>query len=77
MYNVVGLENVDYSNKVGKRVQGIRVHCTFEKPDKCFGVCVESIYISRDKFDDSIEVGCKIEPFYNKYGQVQSLQVIN
>ena len=31
MYEVVGLEMVDYVNKQNKRVQGVKIHCFYQK----------------------------------------------
>lgn len=75
MYCVVGLEMVDYVNKSNKRVKGVKFHCSYEK-DSCIGQCVESFYISDDKYDNSVELGDYVEPLYNKFGNVQAIQVL-
>lgn len=75
MYKVIGIEMIDYVNKSNKRVTGMRLHCCFEK-DNCNGVCVDSFYINNDKINFIVELGDFVEPLYNKYGNVQSIQVL-
>ena len=75
MYSVIGLELVDYVNKQNKRVQGVKIHCTYPN-DNCNGLCVESFYMSSDKYPANIDLGMNIEPLYNKYGNVQSIHII-
>ena len=72
---VIGIEMVDYVNKQNKRVQGVKIHGTYEK-DNCVGVCVDSFYLSDDKYEDNVELGDLVEPLYNKYGNVTAIQVI-
>lgn len=74
MYNVIGLESVDYLNKSGKRVQGVKVHTQY-RSEKCDGVCVESFYVNIDNWSNDVKLGSNVEPLYNKYGKVQSLQL--
>ena len=74
-YEVVGIEVIDYVNKQNRRVQGVRVHCSYLL-DNCEGICVENFYLSADKFNDSIKIGCIVSPNYNKYGNLQSLTIL-
>lgn len=75
MFNVIGIEMIDYVNKQNRKVQGFKIHCSYPS-DNCEGVCVENFYVSADKFNDSITLGCNIEPLYNRYGKVQSIHII-
>ena len=76
MFNVLGLESVDYVNKSGVRVQGVRIHTTYQK-ESCDGYCVEVFYVSLDKFNPDIKLGCDVEPLYNKYGKVEHIKLLS
>lgn len=72
---VVGIEKVDYvSKKTGKRVIGIKLHLTEEKPDNqnLQGSLAESVYIPAN-VDCDVKLGQNVEIFYDKYGHVTSV----
>lgn len=75
MYCVIGIEVVDYINKSNKRVSGLKFHCTYDK-DGVSGNCVDNFYISADKLDVTVELGDYVEPLYNKFGNVQAIQIM-
>lgn len=67
-FNVIGFESVNYTNKQGNNVSGVRLHLTYSK-DRCEGLAVEQIFCSSE-LASGICVGDLIEVFYNKYGRV-------
>ena len=76
MYLVIGIENVDYiSPKTGRRVHGVKYHCTMEKKS-VEGYVVDSFYIPFDKAPSGVVLGTSIEPFFNKYGNVSDIRVV-
>ena len=75
IYKVIGIENVDYTNKQNFRVQGKKFHCLFQNDDKIQGLGVESIYCKHDVNTSDISIDAYIEPLYNRYGQIASFNV--
>lgn len=78
MYNVVGIQKIDYtSKKTGDKVVGSRLHCMTETENESVsGYMVESFYCS-DKVDISaVTVGSDIEIYFNKYGTVTAVKVL-
>lgn len=75
MYEVVGLERVDYENKSGRRVTGWRVHYVFDLPERGNpnegGRGCDTCYCSDLVFADAgITVGSPAMPVYDKRGRV-------
>lgn len=66
-YTVIGIEKVNYTNKSGVVVEGLRIHLTFEKKN-CDGLAVETVYMSYD-LGAGLSVGNEIELYYNKFGR--------
>ena len=80
MYTIVGIRNVDYTSKSGKRVVGVELHC-FEEDKRVTGYAVEKIYLSESKL---IESGVNIDDFvidgafecsYDKYGHIARISL--
>lgn len=72
MYNVVGIERVEYVNKSGKEVRGYRVHFTFDLDEGAgnSGKAVDTVFLSDSLFVQSgVRVGDQAMPVYNKYGR--------
>lgn len=74
-YNVIGIKNVNYvSKKTGKNVNGLIVF--FTQPIK------DGVGLSADSFFATHEVvgtivpGDDIQIYYNKYGNVCSVQLV-
>lgn len=75
---VLGIQKVDYTNKVGKHVVGTSLH-TVHDGRNVEGQMVESIYISSnaDIADISkVKVGCAIDIEYNRFGSVENFVVL-
>lgn len=65
---LVGIENIDYQNKQGKRIVGTKLHMTYPK-DNCVGDCVFSEFVGNGVSAD-VEIGDEIQLLYNKFGKV-------
>lgn len=76
MYKILGIQSVDYTNKSGNRVSGVRLHCTYEDK-RVTGYAVESIFVSSSVSTDKFEVGDEIDVLYNKYGSVSRVIPFN
>ena len=74
MYEVLGKEKVNYTNKIGNPVNGIKLHVTSESK-RVEGLKVEVVYCS-GLLADEVEVGNTVDFLYNKYGNVQSVTVL-
>lgn len=73
MYEVIGLERLDYTNKNNRRVTGYRVHFVYDPPKGAVnfeGKCCDSVYCNDDVFSGSgIAVGSPVMPVYDKWGR--------
>ena len=80
MYQVIGKQNVDYENKDGKHVKGLKLFVAYEKKG-VEGVCSESIYLSDSKLSQigidasTVKVDDMISVLYNRYGNVESISI--
>lgn len=79
MYKVLGIEIVDYvSKKTGNRVKGTKLHCVSDlEKDNLIGNEVESFYISEVIPLTDIDVGCTVNFFFNRFGSVSDVRVVD
>lgn len=75
MYNLVGYEKVDYTNKQGVQITGHRLHLTYES-DKIQGQGVESVYVSSTVQMPKLALGQKVDVLYNRFGKVSAISVL-
>ena len=73
-YKVLGIENVDYENKAGRQVKGLRLHLGYEK-DNVDGMCVETVFVS-DRIVCNAKVCDDVRIMYNKFGSVAQIEVL-
>ena len=63
MYEVIGIERRQYTNKQGRQVSGYNLFLTYEKKN-CDGLaCFE-------------QWSGKVEILYNRYGKVESFRIV-
>ena len=80
MYQVIGKQIVDYKNKAGNQVKGLKLYVAYEKKGVA-GVAAEDIYLSEAKLQqnginaDSINIDDMISILYNRYGSVESVSI--
>lgn len=75
---VVGIQKVDYTNKVGKHVVGTSLH-TIHDMKNVDGQAAESIYISATAdipAVNNVKVGSMVEVSYNRYGSVDNIAIL-
>lgn len=74
-YNVIGIKNVNYvSKKSGKNVSGLILYFTQPIKDGA-GLSSDSVFVSHD-VAGNIVPGDDINIFYNKYGNVCSINLV-
>lgn len=69
MYQIVGVENVDYvSKRDNKRKQGLKLYCTYTD-DGVEGVAVKEFYFSGSEPDvpAELKLGMVIRVFFNEW----------
>lgn len=72
MYEVIGIERLNYKNRDGKQVTGYRVHFTYDLPTggEHNGKAADNVYLSDSAFVQcGVGVGDPARPVYNKYGR--------
>ena len=77
-YTVIGIEHRSYvSKKSGKEVEGYKLYLSREADDKSvLGVRCCSVWLSSELYSDEIEVGSVVSLFYNRFGRVVSVIVV-
>lgn len=73
MFEVIGIERVDFNAPDGNRIVGTRLYLTCNK-NRVVGKACESCFIKDSISTTGIEVGDQIEIFYNKYGKVSDVK---
>lgn len=78
---VVGKENVNYV-KQGQPVQGVKLYVTWPNTkDGSEGLACDAPYFSNryDAYHQAalVNVGDVVDMFYNQYGRIDTLQVVN
>lgn len=72
-YVVIGIEDVSYpSKKTGEIINGYRFYLTYESK-KVEGLACEVVWVSGGVDIPDVEVGDKIELFYNQFGKVSKM----
>lgn len=76
MFEILGIEPVDYtSRKSGRPVRGTNLHCIDGNKQIKEGQAVERLYIKEDIDCRDLQVGDRIEVFYNRYGSVDTVRL--
>lgn len=78
VYTVVGIRKSSFKDKTtGELVEFCRVYCTFDEGEDTEGMAVEIFKVRPGIVDAAgVEVGCVVEPRYNKYGRVADIVVV-
>lgn len=73
MYTVVGLEELSFSTDDGGRVDGFKVHFTYDLPFEAGyeGVGADSIFTRRSLMPTQLKVGGHWIPCCNRKGRLQ------
>ena len=74
-YEVAGIKNINYtSKKTGLPVSGRELHVLYSDKN-VEGTAVDKIFVSSRIETGHIHVGDNINIFYNRYGQVDFIEV--
>lgn len=76
MHKIVGIQTIDYVNKLGNRVSGVRLHCLTEDR-RVEGSAVEQIYVSSKVSTEKFNIGDEIDVLYNRFGSVERVIPFN
>lgn len=74
MFNVVGIQYVDFVDSNNKPVKGVKFHCTREK-DFVLGVAVETVFVPSDVDVTSVTIGSEVD-FITGFRERRVRQVI-
>lgn len=72
MYEIIGIQRVDYRNKNDREIKGYKVFFAYDLPagGEHSGKAADSVYLSDSLFIQcGISVGDPAMPVYNKYGK--------
>ena len=72
MYNLVGIQNVNYTAKSGSQVTGTRLFATF-KDEKIKGLGTEAIWVPNSVDIPKLEPNAAFDVSYNRYGRVSAI----
>ena len=78
---VFGKKKINFDTKDGKHVEGIKLHCTKEPPNASWtGYGYEGIFVDIKsdlyKVADTLPVQTTINCDFNRYGKVNSFEVV-
>lgn len=79
-YEIIGIEEVKFTDeKTGELIHGRRFHLTFEFDDEKMKEGIGVLYIKFLKTERafSAKVGDIVNVFYNQYGKVQDILVLD
>lgn len=79
MPRVVGIQNVDYTNRNQRHVSGLYLYIA-EDIQNGVGLKVDRVFISQTKLDSlskKPEIDSTVEIFYNKYGNITKIEVVD
>lgn len=74
-YELVGIENIDYTNRTGAHITGTRLHFIFEN-SKINGTGVEVVFCGGSVDVSHLKIGDKCRVLYNRFGKVDNIAVI-
>lgn len=78
IYEVMGKKNVNFTAQdTGAVISGITFYLAFAD-DKIEGYGTENVFVSSTKMSGPIpSIGSHVNVIYNKYGKVDSLQIVD
>lgn len=76
MYEVIGLEHRQYTNKQGRQVSGYNIFVTFEKKGMDGIACFADWCSDAAVKDSGVCVGDKVNLLYNRYGKIDTICLV-
>ena len=72
---VVGIQKIDYTNKVGRHVTGVNLHAMYTD-NRTDGYSVDKFYLASDFPNlNLVKVNSDVDVYFNQYGKVDFLVV--
>lgn len=73
MYSLCGFEKVEYTNKSGRLVRGVRLHCNYSS-ERINGYGCETFFVpERVVVPSDLTLGDELDVFFSRYGSVASV----
>ena len=76
MYEVIGLEHRQYTNKQGRQVSGYNIYVTYEKKNMDGIACYQGWCSDAAVKESGVCVGDKVNLHYNRYGKIESISLV-
>lgn len=73
-YELVGLQKVDYTNKQGRQISGYNLHLTYDDSN-VDGIACERVFVR--SIPSHLALGSQLRIFYNKYGSIEDIDILN
>lgn len=73
---VIGMRKFEYTSKrTGNKYSAANIYCSYEAADT-LGVRCESVFLAADKVPGSLQLGSEINILYNRFGNVESIELV-
>lgn len=73
-YKVLGIGVVDYENKEGRNIRGLKLHLSYED-ENIDGQGVFTVFVS-ERIECNAQVGDTVRVVYNRFGCVAGIDVL-
>jgi len=75
-YEVIGIRRAERtSKKTGNKYIGVNLFCTYES-QSVEGLGTESFFATAANVPPEVHVGSIIRPYYNRFGSIESFEVV-
>ena len=76
MYEIIGIEHRQYTNKAGRQVSGYNLYAAWEQKNVNGRACMRE-WVSDDVMETSgVTIGDKADILYNRYGRVEAIKPV-
>lgn len=73
---VIGMRKFEYTSKrTGNKYTAGNIYCSYEANDT-LGVRCESVFLSADKIPGDLQIGSEINVLYNRFGNVEAIEMV-
>lgn len=76
---LVGFQLMDFKGNDGGRITGVKLHCLDDNipAGKGSGRAVYSVFVPSEKCPKIPSVGADVEFFYNRFGRVDRVEILD
>lgn len=76
MYEVIGIERRQYTNKEGRQVSGYKLYLSYDKKGTDGKACFEQWSPDGPVKDSGVDLGDSIDMSFNRYGKLESIRIV-